>query len=721
MKSYRGDRVLLRFLMKRRIVIFGGMLALYVVLMAVTWVVSVRQAEENTEAQLDFSVLDLHNTIAGAIDTMLGHVARTAVRHIGHAHPMSIDRMSAGAMELDIDEVNTVSRDGVIIASNDPHCLGAVMAGDPVMDAFMELTNGVTATVSQPFRAHARNPKVRAKYLAAAFPGGNGFVQVGLEESTLKKMLPSILGYIFDEWLLGDTGFFLCADMESGRLISNPSRHRDEARTLAEAGYDVEEAIKHEVVADGKATGKTFVQTLFGEKCFCRAFIFGRHRFVAALPKREFFHAHDMFGIVFGVLFLVVLGAFAILIDRIFRDSDRLKAFYEAEDARRAKDMEIAKTIQASALPTALPEFASFRLDAFMQAARDVGGDFYDYFMLDSTHLAFLVADVSGKGITAALYMMTAKTLIKDTLVALRDPAAAMTRANAELCANNPANMFLTAWVGVLDMETGVVTFVNAGHNPPVMLPGQGSDVKFVKKHSGPVMAFMDSVKYAARTIRLSPGDSIFLYTDGVTESMDSKGELFGEKRMEDALKAVRDPDPHTLCGVVRAVVAAFSEGLPQTDDITVLAVRYMEPPKMYSRTFPHSQEGIASASNFLDEILDMSAGVYPTISALSPSLHVILDEICSNIVKHSDASGFEICIEIEDAPPGVKMTFIDDGVAYDPLAHVDPDTTLPAEERPIGGLGIMMVKNMADSANYERRHVRNIFTIMKKMPPVRN
>ena len=695
-------------LLRRRIIIFGGMFALYAAFMSVTWSIGTRQAEEKTESQLDYGVLDVHDTVAGAIDTMLGHVARTAVRHIGKAQPMSLERMEAGAAELDIDEVNTVSREGVIISSNDPHCLGVLMAGDPVMDAFMSLTNGVTATVSQPFRAHARNPDVRAKYLGAAFPGGNGFVQVGLDERRLQRMLPDILGYIFDEWLFGKTGFFLCADMDTGRLISNPSRHRDEARTLAEAGYDVEEAKRHEVVAEGKASGKTFVQTLFGEKCYCRAFLFGGHRFVAALPEREYYGTRDTFMAVFGVLFLAVLSAFAILIDRIFRDSDRLKAFYMEEDARRAKDMEIAKTIQNAALPAALPESPCYQLDASMQAAKDVGGDFYDYFAIDATHIAFLVADVSGKGITAALYMMTVKTLIKDTLLSVHDPAEALTKVNAELCANNPANMFLTTWVGVLDLETGIVTYANAGHNPPVALPGGN----LVKKMSGPVLAFVEGIRYKPFALRLMPGDALFLYTDGVTEAMDSKGVLFGEGRMLDALNAVRYPEPRAFCGIVRTVVAAFSEGLPQADDITVLSIRYLKPPRISSRAFPPRQDGIADASKFLDEVVDTAAKQDPRLLGLAPSLHVILDEICSNIVKHSGASGFEVDVEIKDSPSGVKLTFIDDGVAYDPLTHIDPDTTLSAEERPIGGLGILMVKKMASSVSYRRAQSRNYLAV---------
>ncbi|MBO6121426.1 MAG: SpoIIE family protein phosphatase [Kiritimatiellae bacterium] len=698
--------------MSRRLLIFGGVAALYTVLMTVTWIVSTRQAEENTQTQLDYAVLNLHDTVAGAIDTMLGHIARTAVRHIGSAQVMSLERMAAGAKELDIDEVSTVSREGIVIASNDPRSIGVDMTASPVLNEFMELTNGVTATVSQPFRAHARNPNFRAKYLAAAFPGGDGYVQVGLEESRLKKMLPSILGYIFDEWLLGEKGFFLCADMDTGRLISNPSRHRGEARTLAEAGYDTEGARRYEVIADGKNMGRTFVQTLFGEKCFCRAFLFGGHRFVAALPEREYYGGRNMLAVVFGVTFLVVLGAFAILLDRIFRDSDRLKRFYAAEDDRRAKDMEIAKTIQNSALPTAAPESPCFRIDAAMHAARDVGGDFYDYFVLDATHIAFLVADVSGKGVTAALYMMTAKTLIKNTLLAVRDPAAALTEANAELCANNPAMMFLTAWVGVLDLETGVVTFANAGHNPPVAIAGPKS-ATFVRKTSGPVLAFIDGVKYAARTMRLPPGGTLFLYTDGVTEATDAKNGLFGEERLLDALNAVTDPDPHAICGVVRTVVAAFSEGMPQADDITVMAVRYLKPPKLYSRKFPPRQEGVANASEFLDETIGREELRDKQLSPLLPSLHVILDEMCSNIVRYSNAAGFEVDIEIVETPLGVRLTFIDDGDAYDPLAHADPDTTLPAAERPIGGLGIFMVKRMASSIAYRRSHGRNILSVV--------
>ena len=692
--------------MKRRILIFLAAAALYGALMSVTWTIGTARAVKATESLLDFGFLNLHDTLAGAIDTMLGHVARTAVRHLGEANELSLDEMGTVALELDIDEVNAVTREGRIIASNDPHCLGVIMAGDPVMEPFMELTNGVTATVSQPFRAHARNPKVRAKYLAAAFPGGNGFVQVGLDEGRLSRMLPSILGYIFDEWLLGKTGFFLCADGVTNRLISNPSRHRDEARTLAESGYRIKDAAPYEIVLDGKSTGETFEQELFGEKCYCRASVFAGHRFVAAVPQREYYGTRNVYMGVLAVLLFVVIGAFALFVDRIWRDSDRLKSFYAAEEKRRAKDLAIAKNIQTSALSITMPASPSFSVVASMQAAREVGGDFYDYFFIDSSHVAFLVADVSGKGITAALYMMTAKTLIKDMLFASGgDPAKALTKVNEELARSNSANMFLTAWAGVLDLETGIVTFANAGHNLPFVVSGKRAPVPLTTV-SGPVLAFMDGVVYRPGAVQLELGDAIFLYTDGVTEALDVKKRLFGDERLLDALKVVKEPDPHALSNVVRMAVAAFTEGAPQADDITVLALRYISSPKIATRSFLPTQAGVMEASSFLDEVMGPA-------SNLTAMAHVVLDEMCSNIVKHSGASVFEVDVNLTSAPRSVTLTFVDDGVAYNPLSHLDPDVSAPVEARAIGGLGIMMVKNMAESVSYHRERNRNFFMVV--------
>ncbi len=688
-------------------------LLFYIVLLSFNWSALTHRAFLQTESMLDYAILDLDSTLNGAIDTMLMHVGESIADELGHAAPLSAERAAKLIAQRDIDELNVFDRTGLNLGSSDARLPGTRISDNAKSAPFMILTNGVRHAFSQPFRAGAHNPDVRRKYVGVAFPGGDGFLQVGIDESHVTRMFPSIMGFIFDAWLLGETGFFLCADMGDGHLISNPARHRDEARFLSETGYDPDDPNIRE---DGKTT---FRQRLFGDVCDCRAVIFCGHRIIAALPPAEYYTTRTVYATVTNIILALVLTLFVLLFRRIENDSDRLTAFYAAEEDARSKEMEIAKTIQNSALPGPLPTSAHYHLHASMQPAKEIGGDFYDFFPIDDTHLAFLVADVSGKGITAALYMMTAKTLIKDTLIALHDPASALTKANAELCRNNPASMFLTAWVGVLDVETGIVTFANAGHNPPVKLEvHEGAHPAFVTKKSGPILAVMDGITYKSRKILLEPGDTLFLYTDGVTEALDRKNELYGEKRLMETLSAIPNPDAEHVCMVVRAMVAAFVDGAPQADDITVLALKYISRPRVFSRAFRASTEGLADAAEFLDELIGPDAAMDPAVApftGLLPTLQIFLDEICSNIVRYSGATGFVIDVELMDEPQGVRLVFIDDGEPYDPLSHADPDTSLPADQRQIGGLGILMVKKMATSVAYARANSRNRLVIFKK------
>ena len=568
--------------MKRRWIIATATASLYISLLAVIWMISTRQAVRKTENLLDYGIIDFRDTVNGSIDMMLGYIASSAVRYFGKPSPQPIEEMQELVRRLDMDEMNLVDRKGNIVATSDPSSVGKTMTAMRDSANFMVLTNGTQNTYSQPFRASVYNANVRCKYLGFAFPGGNGFVQVGLDERHLADMLPTLLLYIFDEWLLGEKGFFLCANVQTDQLISNPSRHRDMAKTLTETGYQSEVAKQYEF-SDKDSVGVTFQQRLFGEICYCRNYIFAGHRIIAAVPAREYYDTRAIFVSVFAVLLFVVLFAFAWFIDRIQCDSEQLKAFYEAEEKALAKELAIAKNIQASALPTSLPENPRFCLSAAMTPAREVGGDFYDFFPLDENRIVFLVADVSGKGITGALYMMTAKTLIKNALLAVQNPAAALVQANNELCRNNSANMFLTAWVGILDLTTGIVSFANAGHNPPVLLSGfsggesdpSSRKTTYLTEKSGCMLAFMDNIPYKERHVQLAPGDTLFLYTDGVTEAMDSKGGLFGEDRLQEALRAVPSTNPSTVCNVVRMAVSAFAAGEPQADDITILAIEY--------------------------------------------------------------------------------------------------------------------------------------------------
>ena len=246
------------------------------------------------------------------------------------------------------------------------------------------------------------------------------------------------------------------------------------------------------------------------------------------------------------------------------------------ERSRLKTELEVATTIQRSLLPPiteTYPGRSEIGLAASMDPAKEVGGDFYDVFFVDKDRLAFVVADVSGKGIPAALFMATSKTTIQNCVRDVPSLAEAAATANESLCSNNSADMFVTAWIGVLDLPTGALTFVCAGHNPPVRI----SDGKptFLKIRSGFVFGGMSGVKYREHTIDLKRGDRLFLYTDGVTEAENRGHELFGEERLLACLEQDAGKTPDEILSDVKTAIAAHVDGCEQFDDITMLCVSF--------------------------------------------------------------------------------------------------------------------------------------------------
>ena len=226
----------------------------------------------------------------------------------------------------------------------------------------------------------------------------------------------------------------------------------------------------------------------------------------------------------------------------------------------------------------AFPDRSEFDIYATMDPAKEVGGDFYDFFMIDQTHLAVVIADVSGKGVPAALFMVIAKTIIRNQAQSSLSPAEIFTRANAQLCENNGEGLFVTAYMGILDLRTGVLTYANAGHNPPLIRQA-GGRFDWLKLRPGFVLAGMESMRYKEFQVTLSPGDSLFMYTDGVTEATNAALELYGEKRLEDALNTsdAAGLAPDQLLPLVKADVSRFVAGAPQADDITMLCLQFRE------------------------------------------------------------------------------------------------------------------------------------------------
>ncbi|MCM1267728.1 MAG: PP2C family protein-serine/threonine phosphatase [Bacteroidales bacterium] len=260
------------------------------------------------------------------------------------------------------------------------------------------------------------------------------------------------------------------------------------------------------------------------------------------------------------------------LLERQIKDSE--------ERQRISTELDVATHIQADMLPRIFPAFsdrAEFDIYASMNPAKEVGGDFYDFFMVDERHLAIVVADVSGKGVPAALFMVIGKTLIKDHTKPDVDLGAVFTEVNDLLCESNNEGLFITAFEGVLDLVTGEFTFVNAGHEMPFIAKAGGRYEPY-KLKPGFVLAGMEHMKYQSGRMTLSPGDKIFQYTDGVTEATNTAQELYGMERLTNVLQKNTGCRPADLLPAVKADIDAFVGEAPQFDDITMLCVEYRKP-----------------------------------------------------------------------------------------------------------------------------------------------
>lgn len=248
-----------------------------------------------------------------------------------------------------------------------------------------------------------------------------------------------------------------------------------------------------------------------------------------------------------------------------------------AEKNRIGAELDVAANIQSSMLPTifpAPPENELIDIYATMDPAKEVGGDFYDFFFIDERHLAIVVADVSGKGIPASLFMVIGKTLIKDHTLINNDLGEVFSKVNNMLCEANSQGLFITAFEGVLDLVTGDFTFVNAGHEMP-FISKNGGHFEPYKIKPGFVLAGMEDMKYTAGELKLEPGDKIFQYTDGVTEATSLDKELFGMQRLEDALDTVKTSMPKEILPAVKKAIDDFVGEAPQFDDITMLCLEY--------------------------------------------------------------------------------------------------------------------------------------------------
>ena len=406
-----------------------------------------------------------------------------------------------------------------------------------------------------------------------------------------------------------------------------------------------------------------------------------------------------------------------------------------AERQRTAAELDIATQIQMSAVPHDFSSFTErFALDiaGFMRPAREVGGDFYDVFEVGERGVAFVIGDVSGKGVPAALFMMRAQSLLRQYLLETNDMGTAFTLANRQLCERNDAMLFVTAFACVVDTETGEVRYANAGHNPPVLK--QSGKLCYLKCRPGLVLGAMDVVKYREGRFACSPGDGLLLYTDGVSEAANAAEELYGEERLLETLAQTDAPDGEgasagsdapTAAGAAAASSAqvavdslvasvdAFAGAAPQADDITMLAFRWNLP--VQRLTLPAQDEQLDHLFAFLEPLCE-GEGRTPRMMA---QLMLVCEEVFVNICHYGFPDGqprlpVDVEAAVDERAGCLHLVFSDQGIAYDPLSH-EAKKVDPTDEERKGGLGILLMRKYMDDLRYTRTDGRNILRMTKR------
>ena len=388
-----------------------------------------------------------------------------------------------------------------------------------------------------------------------------------------------------------------------------------------------------------------------------------------------------------------------------------------AEKERIGSELRIASEIQKSILPRTFPPFpdrADFEIYATTIPALEMGGDFYDFFLIDDKRLGVVIADVSGKGVPAAIFMAVSRSLLKATALASVSPSACLEHVNRLLCPDNDSAMFVTVFYGILHTESGELEFSNGGHNVPYII---GHDrIVPVGQPAGTALGIVDDARYHTNRMSINAGETLVLYTDGVTEAMDTHGYLFSTPRFEQTLQRLVDQRPFDLLTRLVEDVHAFASGAVQADDITLLALQYRRP-ALIELTLVNRSSELQRLASELERFAQNHRIPEPDIHAFSLSL----DELVTNTIAYGydDQGPHEIRVRLTLANGRLSAEVEDDGRPFNPLTAPQPDLTSAVEDRPVGGLGIHLVRSLMDHVDYRRESGKNHLMMRKQLSTV--
>ncbi|NME69644.1 ATP-binding SpoIIE family protein phosphatase [Flammeovirga aprica] len=385
-------------------------------------------------------------------------------------------------------------------------------------------------------------------------------------------------------------------------------------------------------------------------------------------------------------------------------------------NARMESELAVGKNIQMSMLPTDFPSNEFIDLHAKLLPAREVGGDFYDFQIIEENCLYFVVGDVSGKGVPAALLMAMTKSLLRSVAITEHSTHLIITHVNNEIARENKNNMFVTIFLGLLNMKTGELTYTNAGHNPTYILSEDADPIKLSDRH-GPVVGALEGFEYSESTIQLSSGQMVFAYTDGVTEAQNIHRELYSDLRLEKLIDSIKNKPIESLVNTVIEDVGLHEKESEQADDITVLCAKYTKRSNPdFSVSFPAVFEEKEQLTPQINSFFEDHK--YP--ASFAQKVQIVLDELVSNIInyatKQEKSTDIQLYIYLLENKNGIKIQIIDNGIPFNPLEKEAPDITLSVEDRPIGGLGIHIVKSLASNIDYARTDSQNKITLLLKI-----
>ena len=576
-----------------------GLLISVVIIFALTTAFNYRTQSQITDEQVKSQLTQAISDLKADVEDASGEHLLEITRVIATRENEDVDKLSE---EYHVAEISFVGKDGIIYKSTNPKFIGFNMNSGEQAAEFLCLLNGESEYV-QAYGPITYDQNVYRKYVGVK--NESGFVQVGYNAEQFQEAISERVKNAANNKHIGSTGYVIIAD-DSLKIVSSPSEHRHDL--IADYGFDIN--AEPEVLNEGLIDGEE-VKFVYTEA--------EGYYIVSILPMAEGYKVRSvatyvnvfMEIIAFAILFVMVYNLiksvvvanmnmvntslakiidgdldevvdvkdtseFIELSNDINLTVDKLKDYIAEANARIDAEIQYAKTIQESALPHAFPNDNKYEIFALMEAAKGVGGDFYDFYKTTRHGVNFMIADVSGKGIPGAMFMMRAKAELH-TLTETGIPVnEVFTYGNERLCEGNDAGMFVTAWEGNINLETGEVKFANAGHNPPVIMRTDGT-VEFIRGKAGFVLAGMEGVKYQLQNIQMNEGDVIFLYTDGVVEATNAENELYGEDRLINCLKRidVKTVTMDYLCCEVIGDVGQFVGDAEQFDDITMLALKY--------------------------------------------------------------------------------------------------------------------------------------------------